>query len=404
MEAKTTVLTAELRPLVSALKNEMQKKGYSPLSIRGLENVWDALLRYASTVPVTSFDEKFREGFLQAEYGFRMDLEYTMYRASRALELLKNYIDFGVVTGVPKKQRQEFSNGYRPLMTAFADGEARRGLAEGSMKSLWSRLYRLHLFLTDKGAGTFSMVTRDMINDFIKYLAPYSTTYVSENLRMLRRLALYAFQNGYHEEDLSGCIPTVKNSRQQRLPAVFTEDQVEKILSSFDRENPMGKRNYAIFLLAARMGLRSCDIKALEFSFINWTEKAISFTQQKTKKHLTLPLPDDVGWAIIDYLKNGRPISDSKNVFIQHTPPYGQYADLRNVLVKQMRKAGIETPANKRIGMHCFRHSLATAMLENGVPLPVISQTLGHADISSTEVYLRINISQLRLCALEVEL
>ena len=404
MEVKTTVSTAELLPLISALKLEMQKKGYSPLSIRGLENVWDALLHYASTIPETAFDEIFREGFLQAEYGFRMDLEYTMYRASRALELLKNYIDFGVVTGVPKKQRQEFSNGYRSLITAFADKEARRGLAEGSMKSLWSRLYRLHLFFLDKGADTFSMVTRDMINDFIKYLAPYSTTYVSENLRMLRRLCLYAYQNDYHAEDLSGCIPFVKNIRQQRLPAVFTEDEIEKILSSFDRENPMGKRNYAIFLLAARMGLRSCDIKALEFSFINWTEKTLAFTQKKTKKYLTLPLPDDVGWAIIDYLKNGRPISDSKYVFIQHKPPYGQYTDLRNVLVKQMRKAGIETPANKRIGMHCFRHSLATTMLENGVSLPVISQTLGHADITSTEVYLRINVSQLKLCALEVEL
>lgn len=404
MEVKTTVSTAELLPLISALKLEMQKKGYSPLSIRGLENVWDALLHYASTIPETAFDEIFREGFLQAEYGFRMDLEYTMYRASRALELLKNYIDFGVVTGVPKKQRQEFSNGYRSLITAFADKEARRGLAEGSMKSLWSRLYRLHLFFLDKGADTFSMVTRDMINDFIKYLAPYSTTYVSENLRMLRRLCLYAYQNDYHAEDLSGCIPFVKNIRQQRLPAVFTEDEIEKILSSFDRENPMGKRNYAIFLLAARMGLRSCDIKALEFSFINWTEKTLAFTQKKTKKYLTLPLPDDVGWAIIDYLKNGRPISDSKYVFIQHKPPYGQYTDLRNVLVKQMRKAGIETPANKRIGMHCFRHSLATTMLENGVSLPVISQTLGHADIASTEVYLRINVRQLKLCALEVEL
>ena len=404
MEVKTTVSTAELLPLISALKLEMQKKGYSPLSIRGLENVWDALLHYASTIPETAFDEIFREGFLQAEYGFRMDLEYTMYRASRALELLKNYIDFGVVTGVPKKPRQEFSNGYRSLITAFADKEARRGLAEGSMKSLWSRLYRLHLFFLDKGADTFSMVTRDMINDFIKYLAPYSTTYVSENLRMLRRLCLYAYQNDYHAEDLSGCIPFVKNIRQQRLPAVFTEDEIEKILSSFDRENPMGKRNYAIFLLAARMGLRSCDIKALEFSFINWTEKTLAFTQKKTKKYLTLPLPDDVGWAIIDYLKNGRPISDSKYVFIQHKPPYGQYTDLRNVLVKQMRKAGIETPANKRIGMHCFRHSLATTMLENGVSLPVISQTLGHADIASTEVYLRINVSQLKLCALEVEL
>lgn len=112
MEAKTTVSTAELRPLVSALKNEMQKKGYSPLSMRGLENVWDALLHYASTVPVTAFDENFREGFLQTEYGLRMDLEYTMYRASRALELLKNYIEFGVVTGVPKSSGRSF-----PMLT-----------------------------------------------------------------------------------------------------------------------------------------------------------------------------------------------------------------------------------------------------------------------------------------------
>ena len=128
MEVKTTVLTTELYPLISALKNEMQKKGYSPSSMRGLENVWDALLRYASTAPATSFDE---------EYGFRMDLEYTMYRASRALELLKNYIEFGVVTGMPKKQRHDFSDGYHPLMTAFADGEARRGLAEGYTTSVF---------------------------------------------------------------------------------------------------------------------------------------------------------------------------------------------------------------------------------------------------------------------------
>ena len=152
------------------------------------------------------------------------------------------------------------------------------------------------------------------------------------------------------------------------------------------------------------MGLRSSDIRDLEFSFINWKEKIISFPQKKTKKLLTLPLPDDVGWAIIDYLKNGRPKSDSKYLFIQHRPPYEQYTDLRYVLIRQMRKAGIETPADKRVGMHCFRHSLATTMLENGVPLPIISQTLGHADISSTEVYLRININQLKLCALEVDL
>ncbi len=404
MEEKAVVLTSELEPLISALKSEMQKRGYSPVSIMDLERVWMLLAEYASSVPVSQFNEKFRSDFLRAEYGLRMDMEDTMYRANRAMALLTNYANYGVVAGFPKRVKNEFSECYRELLTAFMDGEARRGLAEGSIKSLRSRLFRLNVFLTDKGAEAFCMVQRNTINDFIKYLAPYSTTYVSENLRMLRRLCTFAFQHGYHSEDLSICVPSVKNSRQQKIPAVFTTAEVESILASFDRDNPIGKRNYAIFLLAARLGLRSSDIRALEFGFINWKEKVIAFSQQKTKKFLSLPMPDDVGWAIIDYLKNGRPVSDSPYVFIQHTPPYGQYADLRNILVKQMRKAGIETPPNKRIGMHCFRHSLATAMLENGVPLPVISQTLGHADITSTEVYLRINISQLRLCALEVEL
>lgn len=93
-----------------------------------------------------------------------------------------------------------------------------------------------------------------------------------------------------------------------------------------------------------------------------------------------------------------------KNIFVSHMYPYGELHSLGNVIPRQMRTAGINTPANKRTGMHAFRHGLATRMLENDVSLPVISQTLGHADISSTEVYLRISIKQLALCGLEVDL
>lgn len=211
MEEKVMVSTAELGPLISELKSIMQKKGYSPASIIDLEKVWMSLTKYASTVPITQFDEYFRGDFLRTEYGLRMDLEYTMYRANRALALLTNYINYGVVAGFPKGTHlAEFSEGYQELLTAFMDSEARRGLAESSLKSLRSRLFRLNVFLTDKGAKTFSLVQRDTLNDFVKYLAPYSTTYVSENLRMLRRLCTFAFQFGYHSEDLSACVPFVK--------------------------------------------------------------------------------------------------------------------------------------------------------------------------------------------------
>ena len=208
----------------------------------------------------------------------------------------------------------------------------------------------------------------------------------------------------YKRQKLYECIPHVKNLRQQKIPSTFTTNEIEQILNSVDRSNPIGKRNYAIFLIAARLGIRSSDIQALTFSNIDWDKNVIFFTQHKTGRSLLLPMPNDVGWAIIDYLKNGRPETNAKNIFVSHNYPYEEFLSIKSIIPRQMRCAGIKTPANKRIGMHAFRHGLATRMLEKDVPLPVISQTLGHADISSTEVYLRISMKQLSKCGLEVEL
>lgn len=172
-----------------------------------------------------------------------------------------------------------------------------------------------------------------------------------------------------------------------------------------DRGNPTGKRDYAMLIMTARLGLRVGDVRTLNFSSVDWAKKTISITQQKTGKFLELPLPDDVGWAIIDYLKNGRPKCDNNAIFVSHTTPYDILNPIAgNLVAKYMRKAGIETPQNRTCGMHTLRHSLATGMLNEGVPLPTISSVLGHADITSTESYLRVDIPGLRKCALEVNL
>jgi len=122
----------------------------------------------------------------------------------------------------------------------------------------------------------------------------------------------------------------------------------------------MGKRNYAILLIAAKMGLRFSDIRALEFNSFDWTLKKISFVQQKTRKFLELPLPDDVGWAVIDYLQNGRPETDCKKIFIQHRQPYCELGRYVDVVQQHMRKAGIKISPNKQIGIHALRHGLAS--------------------------------------------
>ena len=203
-------------------------------------------------------------------------------------------------------------------------------------------------------------------------------------------------------EDFSSNLPRFKNTRGQRLPDRFTADEIGRILATIDRNNPLGKRDYAIVLICIRLGLRSSDAISLKFDSIDWTTKELHIIQKKTGVSLTLPLPEDVGWAIIDYVKNGRPKCSSTSVFVSHCAPYGDLTRYTNYVVKYLRKAGIYNKNGRRVGMHAFRRSLATSMLENDVPVTVIAQTLGHGDLHSVGNYVRISQNLLKKCAMEV--
>lgn len=207
------------------------------------------------------------------------------------------------------------------------------------------------------------------------------------------------------KQDFSHFLPDFKRT-PAKLPQTWTEEEVERILSAIDTENPVGKRNYAMFLLMARTGLRVSDVVSLKFSNIDWKRNSISLTQQKTNNILGLPLSKEIGMAIISYLKDGRPQSSTDYIFVRHTAPFEalDYHNNFNVeLRKYMRRAGIAIPAEKRTGVHTFRHSFATNMLKEEASLQDISQILGHSNINVTETYLRVDIEQLRLCSLNLE-
>ncbi len=404
MEGKNKVFTSELQTYVSTLKEVMRQKGYSDCQIKTYNKTWQKMLSYAIEKPNQEFTENFRQQFLQDVYAEALEKRDSMYKITRAVNMLSDFTSFHVIFRQYCTPKTDFSEELQEIFSGFLREENHRNFVENTMKSIRSRLLRLHDYLYDIGIRDFNDVTSEILNTYVLSLARFSTTYITESLREIRRMLVWAYENKYIKVPLSNCIPYVKNIKQQRLPSTFTAAEIEKILKSIDRANPIGKRTYAIFLIAARLGIRSSDIRALTFSNINWDNKTISFAQKKTGHALSLPMPDDVGWAIIDYLKNGRPETNVKNIFVSHSYPYGELTSLGNVVPCQMRKAGVKTPINKRTGLHAFRHGLATRMLENDVPLPIISQTLGHADISSTEIYLRISIKQLSKCGLEVEL
>ncbi|MCM1062015.1 MAG: tyrosine-type recombinase/integrase [Eubacterium sp.] len=177
------------------------------------------------------------------------------------------------------------------------------------------------------------------------------------------------------------------------------------ILDSVDRSTALGKRNYAILLIAARLGIRATDIRNLKFDNLNWQTGEIRLVQHKTQNELVLPLTEEIGSAIIDYLQNGRPKVNNNFLFIRHIAPYEQFAELykfNNIVAKHFSLAKISIPKGKAHGLHSFRHSLASNMLSAKTPLPVISSVLGHSDCTITCRYIKVDIEQLRQCALEI--
>ena len=167
--------------------------------------------------------------------------------------------------------------------------------------------------------------------------------------------------------------------------------------------NPCGIRDYAIILLIARLGLRSSDVANLRFSNIDWESDRIRLTQVKTGNPLELPLLSDVGEAIINYLKNARPKTESDHVFIRVQPPYTEFRSgaVGALVQEHLLRSGIHLEGRKT-GSHALRHSLASRLLEHEIPLPVISEILGHVNTQTTMTYLRIDINELKKCALEV--
>ena len=242
------------------------------------------------------------------------------------------------------------------------------------------------------------------ISSFLSTSIPDLVRNLRATLCHLRVFFRYLYLNEFTKDDLSLFIPKSNVLlKRKHIPSTWTREDIDKILACIDLASPVGKRDYAIILLVARLGIRVSDVIRLEFDNIKWEKNCIQISQYKTNEPLVLPLFEDVGQAIIDYVKNGRPTSDLKLVFITHKPPFQKFSDnnhLYGMFNKYLYKAGIEVTPEKNHGMHTLRHSLANELLRKEIPLPVISEILGHKSLETTMQYLRTDTEQLRCCTL----
>jgi len=208
----------------------------------------------------------------------------------------------------------------------------------------------------------------------------------------------FLFQSGELQADLSAAVPTVADWRLSTIPKYLIPDEVDRVVGSCDRQTSTGRRDYAILILLARLGLRAGEIVALQLDDIDWRAGEI-LVRGKGLLHDWMPLPVDVGQALTSYLRTDRPVCKTRRVFVCMKAPRSGFAGpstVTTIVRRALDRAGLN-PVFK--GAHLLRHSLATRMLRSGASMGEIGEVLRHRIPSTTEIYAKLDFEGLRSLA-----
>ena len=400
-----------LPDLISGLEQELLRLGYTKGSMTFYRRRWNQLMAYAEDRGECYYTEQLGMDFLKEFFGITQeDFSRTLPQAeTQEIRVVRMVGDFQLHHAVLRRYLKHKEILTTPffvdIRSRFQSSCEKKGYSQVTTEHYVKQSSYLMDYLAAQGMDDFTAVTLDTVNAYIRTLAGFSYKTVEQHICSLRAFFRFLNQEGIMPDDLAAKMPMVKARKQTAIPSVWTQEELKQLVRAIDRGSPKGKRDYAIILIACRLGLRCTDIKNLCFENFNWTEKKLCFTQSKTGQPMELPLVPDVGWAVIDYLKYGRPKVDSSRIFVRHTAPFLPFAEgdhLDQLIRAYMVKAHIPMRGKHR-GMHSLRHTMASVLLEKDTPLPVISDIIGHLDTNSTAVYLKVDMERLAECPLDFE-
>lgn len=216
----------------------------------------------------------------------------------------------------------------------------------------------------------------------------------------LRSFLRYLQVAGLIADDLAACVPSIRKWRFTALPTYLSTAQLRQVFQSCDQSTAVGRRDYAVIMLLAKLGLRAEEVATLTLDDIDWRSGQFCI-QGKGRQRATMPLPPDVGAAIAAYLREGRPVSDSRQVFLRVYAAHVGFpsaAGIRDIARRALRRAGVTGLAHH--GSHVLRHSLATELLRSGATLAQVGQVLRHKDHNTTRIYAKVDLASLRTLSL----
>jgi len=402
METKGRVLSVLTEEVIAYLR----KLSYSDSRISQYRSAWQRLSVFMKDNNLQYYSAIAGESFIYYLIG---DRTYdTLDRWEKDIIQCTNVLtEFLETVSIQFRRIQKFRELKGPIgdtMTKYLAYRKSLCIAQETINQYRLHLHRFLNYLNENGIYSISSVNQQHIMNFISQLGFYTPDTRHRMLTVVRGYFRYLYDHNYTEMDYSYSIPKDNYKKQAKLPTVYSKDEVEEMLKAIDRSSPKGKRDYSMVLLAARLGLRASDICNLKFENLQWDQSLIVLNQQKTGKVVELPLLLEIGEAIIDYLKYGRPSSELPYVFLRMIPPYDRLnrTTLHSIVSFYLRRAGIKQERERQHGPHALRHSLAGILLEKKTPFPVISEVLGHGNMESTKLYLRIDLDALHQCAMEV--
>ena len=402
--------TQDFKTYIEHIRKEALHIGFSIKTMDGYLVIWNMFIAWKNESHFI-YDEKEYSQFLLEHYKFDVNT-YTnksksrhqqFMRSKRMLDDFDNYKKFFLKRSLPNALYSSYPSNWNIVLDGYLDYLKNvRQNSDNSIKIKGDYLIHLLSYFYQNKLTNLKQLSKSDITNFVNKTIEKGNVSKRRNFYVLREFLTYLFIENILLKDLSIYVPKINNKQKRKLPTYLKQNDVEKLLKSIPRERKSDIRNYTIILIAARLGLRLSDILNIKLKDIDWKNNKINVVQPKTNYLNILPLSKEVGWAIIDYINKARPKCSNEYLFIKMTYPFEKLEQFTE-FNKYFDKCDFEIKDTKK-GIHNLRHSLANNMLDNDIPISIISSVLGHASVNTTSnTYIKIDLKNLKKVCLEVD-
>ncbi|MCL2674737.1 MAG: tyrosine-type recombinase/integrase [Defluviitaleaceae bacterium] len=394
MQGETILVEDVIRDTMTAL----ERQGYNKNGSRKYNTVYRGLARFAHRSFGGEYTYEVGEAFIQSLRERIPPLSKEFFRTYAVAVEHANHVMEGDDAWYPQKKPLECGvSAYTKEVAMYEEYLGNSGKTKSDVRSRMHVVGRFLSYVDNAGITKPSEITAQNI-----YGAFQAASDKGGFRKAVGAFLRYAHRHMLTAHDLSVLVPSV--SRHIPVPTVYTPDEVEKIIAASSKSKVCGRRNRAIVLLAARLGLRSCDIANLRFGNIVYERQTLELVQVKTGVPIVLPLLPEICDALNDYIDNERQKSHNDQVFLRGAPPLDEAIQGHTIYVLVSRiigTSGIDPNGRKR-GAHALRSSLATALLNEGNDHYAIQEALGQRHPNAVKSYVKTDVENLRSCALPV--